>query len=186
MAAVTVLTMAVSGCTGDEDGSSDQPPGGQQGAPAAPAAVVTDVRFGSIHGQLPRARRPAVRDRVQQVFDQWVEAAYLGEEWPRTDFAGAFAGFTDHARARARRDAALLSNQAVGARVDGVEPLGRLLRVDVVAARGRAAGATARFRLRFRTSGEAAGTTVVRGRLFLTPAEGTWQIFGYDVSRQEA
>ena len=42
---------------------------------------------------------------------------------------------------------------------------------------------TARFVLRFDTTGRKAGTTTVRGRLFLTRKRGVWRVFGYDVAK---
>lgn len=176
-----VLALVASGCSGDDE---QEPAAGPPGSSAAPTTEVgTKARFGTIAGPLPVARRPAVRDSIQEVFDRWVDAAYLGGEWPRTDVGEAFADFTGQARARARQDAALMSNRAIGGQIDDVEPLSRTLRIDVVASRGRAAGATARFRLRFRTTGAAAATSTVQGRLFLVPDRGRWQVFGYDVSR---
>ena len=50
--------------------------------------------------------------------------------------------------------------------------------------RGKAAGVTARFVLRFRTTGDVTKQVTVSGRLFLTrSAGGAWQIFGYDVAK---
>ena len=45
------------------------------------------------------------------------------------------------------------------------------------------AGATARFRLVFRTTGNAERRVLVTGRLVLTKAKGTWKVFGFDVQR---
>ena len=54
----------------------------------------------------------------------------------------------------------------------------------MLAPRGKAAGVTARFVLRFRTTGDVTKTVTVSGRLFLTQsAGGAWQIFGYDVAK---
>jgi hypothetical protein len=56
--------------------------------------------------------------------------------------------------------------------------------IDVLAPRGKPAAATARIDLRFTTSGQVEKPIEVSGRLFLTPnADGSWRIFGYDVSK---
>ncbi|WP_122818201.1 hypothetical protein [Nocardioides pantholopis] len=179
-----MLALGATACSGDDEPEPDSRPRSSDAAPTTDPG--TDVRFGKLAGRLPAARRPAVRERIQQVFDRWVDAAYVGGEWPRADVDGAFADFTGHARARARRDVDLMSNLAIAEQVEGVEQLGRTLRIDVVSSRGRASGATARFRLRFRTTGAVATTSTVRGRLFLAPERGGWRIFGYDVSRGES
>ena len=60
----------------------------------------------------------------------------------------------------------------------------RKVTVDVLAPRGRPAGATARVDLVFKTTGDATKRVTVHGQLFLSPAaHGKWRIFGYDVSK---
>ena len=69
-------------------------------------------------------------------------------------------------------------------RIDGVATTKRQVSLDVLAPHGRAAGVTAYVTLKFTTSGQAEKKVTVTGRLFLTKdAQGTWQIFGYDVSK---
>ena len=53
----------------------------------------------------------------------------------------------------------------------------------MLAVKGRPSGATARFVLRFATSGDVQRKVEVRGRLFLTPGTDGWRIFGYDVTK---
>jgi hypothetical protein len=55
--------------------------------------------------------------------------------------------------------------------------------IDVLPAGGRAAGATARFRLEYTTTGDVRKSVAVRGRLFLTPGPDGWKVFGYDVAK---
>lgn len=143
----------------------------------------TEARLGQVHGRLPQKRRRAVRRQVADVVVGWWEAAYLGGTYPRKSFPAAFPGFTKGAEARARGDKRVMSNLGIGARVDSVEPLRRGITLDVVAVGGRPRSVTARFVLRFRTTGDRAGVTVVRGRLFLTRGRSGWRVFGYDVSR---
>jgi hypothetical protein len=127
-----------------------------------------------------------VRRQVAEVVDAWWEAAYLGGRYPRTGFRDAFPGFTSGAEARARRDRRLMSNLDVAPRVSSVTARHRSVAMDVLAVDRRARSVTARFVLRFRTTGEEQGVTVVRGRLFLTRRDGTWRVFGYDVAKAVA
>jgi hypothetical protein len=145
--------------------------------------VETKTRIHRVFGRLPDKRRKAVRRQVGAVVDRWWEAAYLGGSYPRGSFPSAFPGFTGAAEKRARADKALLSNKVAGPRIDTVTAKHREVVLDILATRGRARSVTASFVLRFETTGDKTGTTVVRGRLFLTPKRGAWRIFGYDVAK---
>ncbi len=46
-----------------------------------------------------------------------------------------------------------MSNQDIGSEIAGVEATARKVTVDVLAVKGKASGATARFVLKFRTDG---------------------------------
>jgi hypothetical protein len=124
-----------------------------------------------------------VRRQVTAVIDGWWESAYLGGRYPRARFGSTFPGFTRGAEVRAHRDRRLMSNADIARRVDSVTARRRTLRLDVLAVDRVARSVTARFVLRFKTTGEKSGTTVVRGRLFLTRRNGPWQVFGYDVAK---
>jgi hypothetical protein len=145
--------------------------------------VPTKTGIHRVFGRLPDARRKAVRHQVGKVVDRWWDAAYLGGAYPRSSFPSAFPGFTAGAEKRARNDKALLSNLAHGPHVDSVTARHRRITLDILATGKRARSVTAHFVLRFETTGEKAGTTVVRGRLFLTHKRGAWRIFGYDVAK---
>lgn len=145
--------------------------------------VETTTRIHRVFGRLPDRRRKAVRHQVGAVVDRWWESAYLGGSYPRSRFPDAFPGFTDGAERHARADKALLTNQTHGPRIESVTAKHREVSLDILATGGRARSVTAHLRLRFETSGAKAGTTVVRGRLFLTYKRGAWRIFGYDVSK---
>jgi hypothetical protein len=86
----------------------------------------------------------------------------------------------------------VLTNAEVGTGLEQVEIVERVVRVDVVAPKGRPAGATARVKVRLvlggldaAEGGDADGqrTDVVSGRLLLTPTAGGWRIFGFDLAR---
>ena len=127
-----------------------------------------------------------VRKQVAHAVDEWFDAAYVGGDYPRNDFATSWPGFTVGAKADAQGDKALMSNQDIGADIDGVEATDRKVTVDVLAVKGHPAGATARFVLKFHTSGDVQRKIEVRGRLFLTPGTDGWRIFGYDVTKGRA
>lgn len=151
-------------------------------APEAPA-VSTRARLGRVIGRLPRPRRALVRRQVTRVVDRWWQAAYLGGDYPRSGISSSFPGFTDGAEQRARRDRLLMTNADIGDRVDSVTATRRRLVLDLLAVGTRVRSVTARFELRFRTTGERAGRVTVRGRLFLTRRPSGWRVFGYDVTK---
>lgn len=156
---------------------------GDAGVELASHGVETKTRIHRVFGRLPDRRRKAVRTEVGAVVDGWWEAAYLGGSYPRSSFPAAFPGFTRGAEQRARADKALLTNETQGPSIDSVTAKHRSVVVDVLATGGQARTVTAHVVLRFETTGEKAGTTTVRGRLFLTRRAGTWKVFGYDVSK---
>ena len=185
---VLALAVTLAACSGDSSDPSAAPgdPGTSEAARAtdAPAPPVeTEAAMGRVTGQLPQEKRSKVRDQVAHAVDAWFDAAYVGGDYPRDDFADAWPGFTTGAQAEAQGDKALMSNQDIGADIAGVEATARKVTVDVLAVRGKPSGATARFVLKFRTDGDVQRKVEVRGRLFLTPEADGWHIFGYDVTK---
>jgi hypothetical protein len=146
---------------------------------AAPAALA------KVTGRLPGPARQQVVEGVTRVVDGWLEAAYLGD-FPRTDFAPAFAGFTPGAAARARRDAALMTNAALSPRIEQATATARTLSLDVLSVRQRPVGVTATVDLAFQTTGTVSGAQHVRGTLDLTPTGSGWRVFGFDITRTPA
>ena len=187
LAPVLVLVLLVGACSGDADheGGEGDPAGLTSGGGAA-RPVTTTATIGTVTGRLEKRRRAPLRAAVREVVDRWFDAAYVGGSWPRADLDRAFPGFTARARAQARRDAALMSNQRIGRRLTGVSATRRQVRVDVLGVRGHAVGVTARVVLGFRTSGEVRRHETVRGLLRLTKVDGRWKVFAYDVSRGPA
>ena len=145
--------------------------------------VETRTKIHRVHGRLPDQRRKAVRRQVGVVVDRWWDAAFLGGTYPRSSFPSAFPGFTDGAERRARSDKALLTNRTRGPHLDSVSATRRSVSIDILATGKRARTVTAHFVLKFDSSGDKAGSTTVRGRLFLTHERGAWRIFGYDVAK---
>ncbi|HWJ66321.1 MAG TPA: hypothetical protein VNT31_06570 [Nocardioides sp.] len=187
MALLVTLLMVANACSdggdGDRESRGETP---SSSSPAAPGAesVRTTAELGKVRGRLPAARSADVLANVTKIIESWTDAAYAGD-YPRTDFAGAFAAFTADARALAVRQSAVLTNAAVGADLDAAEITRRVVRVDVLAPKGRLAGATARVHVTVELSGGVERTDVVRGRLLLTPSAKGWRVFGFDLSRNQ-
>lgn len=199
-----VLVATATGCAGDEPGRT-QP----DDSPQTSSLVVHEgptvkplgpVKLGHVLGRLPRDKQQKVLTGASRVVDAWLTEAYLGGDYPRSDFARAYRGFTAGAKRQARSDRRLLTNLAAG--FTEVRPRKRRIVIDVVSSRRQAVGATARVRVTFdavRDKGATNATNaknqnqsrqktsehrvIVRGRLFLTRVKGGWRIFGYDVSR---
>jgi hypothetical protein len=182
---VLVLPLVATACQSSSDPSASPERLSRTDAQASLAShpVPTKTGIHRVYGRLPVARRKAVRRQVGKVVDRWWDAAYLGGAYPRSSFPSAFPGFTAGAEKRARADKALLTNRAHGPRIDSVTAKHRRVTLDILATGKQARSVTAHFVLRFETAGEKSGTTVVRGRLFLTRARGAWRIFGYDVAK---
>jgi hypothetical protein len=182
---VLVLPLVATACQSSSDPSASAERLSRSDAQASLAShpVPTKTGIHRVYGRLPVARRKAVRRQVGRVVDRWWDAAYLGGAYPRSSFPSAFPGFTAGAEKRARADKALLTNRAHGPRIDSVTAEHRRVTLDILATGKQARSVTAHFVLRFETAGEKTGTTVVRGRLFLTRKQGAWRIFGYDVAK---
>lgn len=158
-------------------------PGGWRPGRSDGGPLETTLTLGRVQGQLSPEASEALAAEVGQVVDAWFEAAYLGGEYPRSDFDDSFPGFTAAAADLARQDREITTNRSIGRRIEGVTATQREVSVDALAVRGKPVGATARFVLAFTTSGDLTRNVVVRGRLLLTPGtDGGWQVFGYDVS----
>jgi hypothetical protein len=183
-AVVLLLALSVSACSGDSSEPSADPSTDPTSSEATDAPrLETTTTLGRVVGKLPQGKRSKVRKQVGRAVDAWFEAAYVGGDYPRNDFAASWPGFTTRAKALARSDKALMSNQDIGTEISAVEPTARKVAVDVLAVRGRAVGATARVVLKFSTDGDVQRKIQVRGRLFLTPTADGWRIFGFDVTK---
>lgn len=178
------LTLVVGACSGGDE--TPAAPGGTGATTSSgsdgPPPLETRATLGSVTGKLAKPARQHLKEAVTAVVDGWLDAAYVGGDYPRSDFRDAFPGFTSGAKDDAHRDRGLMSNQSIGKRIDGVTATRRRLRIDVLAVHGKAAGVTARVILGFRTSGDLEREFEVHGRLFLTHTDG-WRVFGYDVNK---
>lgn len=194
--ALVVVAALASGCS---DGADD--PSGPDGTPTSSSAaaapeeeapfVTTKASIRKVSGgRLGQRERVRLRDKVVATVDDWFESAYLGGDYPRTDFGDAFGAFTKGAADRARGDRQLMSNAGVATTTYAVRTLARRVKIDVLAVGGRPSGVTVQFRLGQARAGESGAERLERvsGRLFLTydgeGADGGWRIFGYDVGRE--
>lgn len=181
VAALALLLLAtLLGCSDDAPGRAGN---GDDATTTSTEQIPTRTTIGTVAGRLNGKRRRQLERRVTEVFDQWLDAAFVGGEYPRTDFSDVFGVFTQGAAARARRDRALLSNAGVGDRVDSVRATRRRLWLDVLAPEGTPVGVTARFVLVLDLAGEVERTDRIAGRLVLRYVQGGWKAFGYDVQR---
>jgi len=176
----TVAALALGGCSGEGDG--DDPSGGS--GTGGEHAVETDATLGKVRGGLDEAQAEEVLSAVTEVIDGWIDGGY-GGDYPRADFASAFGAFTGDARELALARAAVMSNADLGAGLERAEVTRRSVSVDVLAADGRPAGATAHVVVTVELAGDVERTDQISGRLLLTPGKQGWRVFGFDVSRGE-
>jgi hypothetical protein len=197
LAGAVVACCLVAGCTGDgvEEPScvgSSTPSASDATEPAETPAVVTAARNGKVTGKIGKSDRKDVVDRVARVVDEWLEAAYVGGDYPRDPSAydeSAWPGFTQGAAQTAVADKDLMSNADIADRIDALTVRRREITVDVLAVGRTARAATARVKLAFRTEGVDGGferKVTVTGRVFLTKKDGSWKVFGYDVAKARA
>jgi len=180
------LVTTVTGCSGDDsDEPDDNGASHTSGAPTEHRGIDTRVEVGAVEGHLGKGPARDVAADVAKVVDRWIDAAYIGGDYPRDHFPDAFASFTKGASELATKQKALMSNATVGGKVDEVTAVRRVVSVDLLAPKGKAAGATAHVNLVMKLAGDLQRTDQVRGRLVLTPTKGGWRVFGFDIERGE-
>jgi len=176
-----LLAAAAGACSGSDDEPGATPSSGP--SEATDQSVRTQVSYGKVTGNLPPGSRDRLGQQVGQVVSRWTDAAYLGGDYPRRDFADSWPGFTAGAQREAHGDRALMSNEDIGARIDGVVPHKSVVRLDVLAVKKHPVGITAHVYLGFGTTGDVEKEVRVKGRLFLTHTDGGWKVFGYDMTK---
>ena len=179
---VLVLALSAGACRQSDD-APEEPSAASSSATQTRPPVETKVLVGELTGRLPKAERAKVLTEVGAVVDGWTQAAYVGGEYPRQDFADSWPGFTAVARKLAEQDRALMSNEDIGGRIDGVELRRSRVVLDVLAVKQLARAVTARVLLEFRTTGSVQKRVRVQGRLYLTHEDDGWQVFGYDMTK---
>ena len=96
------LLTAAAGCT-DDAAPSAAPSAGRRAPSSAEPTATTDpgarsvplkVVVTRVSGKLPAASRPALEANVGRTVSAYVDAAFLGGDYPRSDFSGSFGSFT--------------------------------------------------------------------------------------------
>ena len=151
-----------------------------------PRPTPARIRVTRVSGELKDADREVLAGRVGAVVTGYFQDAFLGGDYPRSDFGDAFATFTGGARAQARGDRQLLTNIRLGPTTEQVVARRQTAYLSVLAPYRVAAGVTARVDLRYLAvrAEDRVAQVRVHGRLLLTrDRTGGWAIFGYDLSR---
>lgn len=151
-------------------------------AAPVPTSVEGVVHYGTVAGKIPPKYRTYVLRSLAAPVNQWLDAAYIHGPFPATRYPNAFASFTPRAAKQAGH-AREMTLGKLGKRITGVVVKKRKITIDVVTARLKPIGATARFRLWLVTEGGRKSGVAVRGSVYLMPDRGGWRIFGYDVKR---
>ena len=151
-----------------------------------PDSVPLKVVVTRVSGTLPAASRPALEANVGRTVSAYVDAAFLGGAYPRSDFSGSFGAFTPGAAKDARRDQGLLTNAAFGPSTESVRATRRTAYLSVLAPYKVAAGVTAEGRpgLLVDRGDRPAQRVQLTGRLLLTRdrRRRRWAVFGYDLA----
>jgi len=186
LATATVLgiVLGLTGCSGGDDADGGEPGAERsRGGTTAEPGIETQVDVGAVVGKLGKGPAREVAADVADVVDGWLDAAYVAGDYPRSEFGDAFPGFTEDAAKLARRQSDLMSNDGVGDKVDDVTATRRVVRVDLLAPKGKAAAATAHVNLVIKLTGDVDRTDQIRGRVVLTRSKNGWRVFGFDIER---
>jgi hypothetical protein len=177
--ALLLLAGAVGCDSGDDLGDGPDASPGSHGSDFPEVTTVTTIE----HGEgMDAAHQAKVIDGVSVVIDPWFDKAFLGD-FPRSDFAPAFVGFTKGAAEDAQRDLDLLSSSGIADQIDSATATNRRVRLDVFAPDGHPRGVTANFVLDYQTTGDLEENLRVHGALYLAKDKGEWKVFGYDVDQ---
>jgi hypothetical protein len=188
--ATTLLLVLSAGCTGgssdDEGRSLPRRSVGQQPTLEA-KPVPMDVKVAKqVGGRLRREQRTGLERKVGRLLSAYFDDAFLGGEYPRSNFKGALATFSPGAARRAGDDRDLLTNAGTGGSTEAVVARTKQARLDVLVPGRNVVGLTARIRLVFlqQPLDGVDREVTVTGRLLLgRSTSGPWEIFGYDVTR---
>jgi hypothetical protein len=190
-ALLVALALAVGGCSDSDSSTPSTAPSQTDSGVGGARPVASRVLLGKVAGTIKKKNwktfmndhRKTMLTQVGQAVDTWIDGGFVGVDYPRDSFDSAFSAFTQGAKQDAQRQQKLMTNWPLRQDIDGVDVEKRTVTVDVMAPRGRPAGATARVHLVFTTTGDTQERVTVRGRVFLTPGHGAWRIFGFDVSK---
>lgn len=183
-----VLLAAATACTGGSDDRKSEPKPSQTPSSQPPSAPFR-VSVTHVAGKLSKPKRATVARRVRAALSAYVDAAFLGGDYPRSDFGSSFRSFTAGAVHDARADQRLLTNRSLGASTASVRSIRRTAYLSVLAPKEHPAGVTAAVDLVFLVDrgDQRAQRVQLKGRLLLTHAKngGRWSIFGYHLNRSQ-
>ncbi|MEU6136871.1 hypothetical protein [Nocardioides sp. NPDC047086] len=177
-------TLALTGCGGEPDKSASSP----SPSPTPATTVKSAAKLVHVQGKFPRSRHQAVATNVAKAVDRWLQAAYVGGDYPRatsTFTAKSFPGFSKVAIAQAGKQMSLMSNATIAPHIDGVEVAASDIHVDLLANNNYPVGAVARVRLVYDTTGDRVARQTVRGTLDMVPTKTSWAVFGFNITREE-
>jgi tryptophan synthase beta subunit len=186
---IALLTSASASCSITHDKPSASPSKSDKtgaGATMNAKPVPLRIRVTRVSGKLKDSQKKALEHNVGKAISGYFEAAYLGGDYPRSDFGNAFTTFTKGAARKARHDKDLLTNASLGQTTESVTPKTTSAYLSVLAPNKVAAGVDARIILVYVADrgDKPAQQVEVTGRLMLTRKKsGGWQIFGYHVAR---
>lgn len=184
-----LLAGTAAACTITHDEPSAKPSKSDSTGPAATMnakPVHLRIRVTRVSGKLKDSQRQALEHNVGKAITGYFNAAYLGGDYPRSDFGNAFKTFSKGAARKARHDKGLLTNASLGSSTESVTPKTTAAYLSVLAPNKVAAGVDARIILVYVADrgDKPAQQVQVTGRLMLTRKKsGGWQIFGYHVAR---
>jgi hypothetical protein len=188
-----VLVAGATGCTAHRSPVAAPATASTSGSPTpqpthVPPSAPLRISVTHVAGRLDKPHRVLLARHVGRTISAYVDAAFPGGGYPRSDFSSSFGAFTAGALADARHDQDLLTNRPLGASTTSVRATRRTAYLSVLAPKGRVAGVTAAVDLELLVDrGRRPGWHVhLAGRLLLTPTSpGRWSIFGYDLHRSD-
>jgi hypothetical protein len=186
-AALLLAFAGLASCTSDDDSGTDDStststaPDVTLTRPDAPLGV-TIVEMG---GGIAKNRRAALSDAIGKPVASWIEGGYLDPSYPTSEFAAGFSSWTAAAAKLGEKDRGTTTNAAIGPSTVAVVADRQQVRLFVFGEKGKVGGATARVYLKLTAQHDdgSLASVLVKGALYLTPEDGGWKIFGYDLSR---
>ena len=119
MASLAILVSGfASGCSGDDKESADKSEPSESESSAAPE-MVTEFSLGAIAGKLDADQRQVVQDDVTAVVEEYTDWAFLGGDYPRTDWEFPAPNATERTSRRLERDVLVATNADIGGRDHG-------------------------------------------------------------------
>jgi hypothetical protein len=171
--AALLLVLGLVACTDD----TEEPPPDQH-----TDHVALQLSLGPGAGEVSTEARDQLQNDVATVLSTYVVDAFLGD-YPREDFLGALDSFTDGVSDEAAKDIDLLTGAGFGDHVEKVAATKLSATIASFAPDQQVVGVTAAVDFAFDVQANGTTSEYTRsGRLMLMPEDGTWKIFGYDMT----